>query len=420
MTTRRRARLLTAAVSTLSLAGLARAAEVPADAWPRFRGPAGTGEVKAGDVPTTWTPQKVVWRTELKGSGHSSPVVWGEKVFVTSAVDNGRQRLVVALDRATGKVLWEQVAWTGNAEKSHKMNGWATPTCFTDGRHVWAFFGLGGAYCYTVDGKKVWSRDLGTFRSKTERGVAASPVVVGDVVVINGDSESDPYLFGLNKLTGEVVWKADRPKDEGYSTPVLLTVNGRQEMVLNGSDFIAAYDPVTGKELWRCKSFAGRGEPLPAVWQDKLLLVVNGLAGDVYAVRPGGSGDVTKSHLAWHTPRKQGRDEPSPVVVGDLLLVSNMSSVLTAYDAATGKELWREPLSEGKTQVTAAPIAAGGKAYFVLENGETVVVEPTAKAMKVVARNTVNAADGEVFRGSPAAVGGQVFLRSDKAVYCVK
>jgi outer membrane protein assembly factor BamB len=386
-----------------------------------MRGPDGTGVVPAGTiVPVKWDAASVVWKTPLKGLGHSSPVVWGERIFLTSALEDGRERLVYCVDRNNGKVLWEQSAWKGNPEKSHKMNGWATPSCVTDGQHVWAWFGKAGAHCYTVDGKHVWSRkDLGEFQAKLGRGVAASAVLVGDILALNGDSDSDPFFFGLDKATGKTVWKADRPKDEGFSTPVVITVNGKQELVLNGASFIAAYDPTNGKQLWQCKSFAGRGEPMPAVGKDNLLLVVNGLAGDVYAVRPGGQGDVTKSHMAWHTDRKQGRDEPSPLIVGDYLLVSNMQGMLTGYDVTTGKELWRQKLVD-KDQITAAPIAVGGKAYFTFESGETVVVEPTASKCNIVSRNTVDPASGELFRASLAPVDGKVYLRSDRVLYCIK
>jgi outer membrane protein assembly factor BamB len=388
------------------------------ESWPRLRGSNGAGRAPAdATVPVKWDASSIVWKTELPGRGQSSPVVWGDRIFLTAAKDDGRERVVFAVDRGTGKLVWEQSAWKGEPEKSHKMNGWATPTCATDGTHVWAWFGKAGVHCYTVGGKHVWSQQLGEFSTKNARGVAASPAVVGDVLIVNGDSESDPFLFGLDKLTGKTLWKADRPAAEGYSTPVVVTAGGRTEVVLNGDSFVAAYDPATGKELWRCKAFAGRGEPMPAVGADGTVYVVNGLPGDVYAVRPGGSGDVTKSHMAWHTRRNEGRDEPSPVVVGDYLLVANMGGILSCYDAKGGKELWKERI--GKGSITAAPLAAGGKAYFTFEAGETVVVEPGPKA-NVVARNTVGPEQGELFRASLAPVGKHLFVRSDRVLYCVK
>ena len=250
------------------------------------------------------------------------------------------------------------MAWTGEPEKSHKMNGWATASCCTDGQYVFASFGKGGIHCYTVDGKHVWSKQLGEFESGTHRGTAASPVLAGNLVILNGDSESDHALFGLNKMTGETVWKTDRPKWEGYSTPVPIDAGGHVELALNGENFVAGYDPATGKELWKCKSFAGRGEPLPAPGNG-VLYVVNGLAGDMYAVKPGGSGDVTKTHMLWHTPRRGGRDGPSPLLVNNFLIVCNMGGIGCCYDAATGTELWKTRIGD---KISASPIAAGGQA----------------------------------------------------------
>jgi outer membrane protein assembly factor BamB len=299
-----------AAAGAAVFAGLVAGSGDAADFnWPRWRGPAGGGHTAETGIPVKWDAAALAWKTVLPGIGQSSPIIWDDRIFLTSALENGRQRVVFCVDRRNGKVLWQDVCWTGAPEPTHKMNGWASATCVTDGRHVWASFGKGGLHCYTVEGKKVWSKDLGVFLSKNKRGTAACPVLVGDLVIQNGDSESDPWLFGINKATGEIVWKTDRPAAEGYSTPILVEAGGKTELVLNGDSFIGGYEPATGKLLWRCKSFAGRGEPTPAPGKDAVY-VVNGLAGDVYAVKPGGSGDVTKSHMAWHTPRKGGRDQP--------------------------------------------------------------------------------------------------------------
>jgi outer membrane protein assembly factor BamB len=385
-----------------------------ADNWPRFRGPAGTGHTAEKGLPVTWDEKNVVWKTPLKGKGQSTPVIWGDRIFLTSAIDNGKERLVMAIDRHSGKVLWEHVAWKGVPEPSHNMNGWATPTCVTDGVHVYAAFGKAGLHCYTVEGEHVWSRDLGQFMSKTKRGTAASPILAGNVVVWNGDSESDPFLFGLDKKTGETVWKADRAKKEGYSTPLLITANGRQELVLNGDPNLAAYDPATGKQLWFCKNFSPRGEPAPA-YANGLLYVINGQPGDFYALRPGGSGNVTKTQMVWNVPRNSGRDQASPLVIGDHVLVTNIEGIMACYQVKDGQELWKERFS---TKTTASPVAAEGKAYFQSENGQTVVIEP-GPALKIVARNSVGPGSGEIFRAQPVPCEGKWFIRSDQMLYCV-
>ena len=392
--------------------GVGRAAD--SENWTRFRGSDGTGRSSDTNLPVKWDANTLAWKTPLKGHGQSSPVVWGDRIFLTSALEDGKQRLVFCVDANTGKVLWEQVAWTGEPEKSHEMNGWASATCCTDGKYVYASFGKAGVHCYTVDGKHVWSRDLGLFESQTHRGTAASPILAGDLVIINGDSDSDHALFGLDKLTGKTIWKTERPEWEGYSTPVPIQIAGHTELALNGEGFVAGYDPVTGKELWKCKSFAGRGEPLPAPG-DGVLYVVNGLAGDMYAVKPGGTGDVTSTNMVWHTPRKGGRDGPSPLLVNKFLIVPNMAGIGACYDAATGKELWKTRLG-GK--LSGSPIAAGGRAYLLFENGETLVMEPGAE-FKELARNTLGPGPSEIFRASLVPWQGHLLIRSDSVLYCV-
>ncbi len=380
--------------------------------WPGWRGPDGTGQCPDGAVPVEWNAKSIVWKSALPGVGQSSPILWGERIFLTAALQEGKKRVVFCVDRTKGSILWQQEAWSGAPEKSHQMNGWASATCVTDGECVVAFFGKGGLHCYSVEGKPLWSRrDLGNFGGVW--GTSACPILVGDLVIQNCDAADKAYLIAVDKKSGKTVWQTPRPVPEkgGWSTPVLVQTKGRSELVLNGESAVKAYDPANGKELWSCKSFAGRGEPTVAIGKE-LLYVVNGLAGDVYAIRPGGSGDVTKSHMAWHTPRKGGRDQPSPIVVGKYLLVANMAGLTSCYDNTTGKELWKERL-EGA--FTASPIAAGGMAYFLNEAGETYVIEPGPK-MKLVSQNSVGA-KGEIFRASMAVSQGEIFVRSQTHLY---
>lgn len=402
------------AIGLALLAAGASAQEDAATQWPRFRGPRGDGHTAEKGIPVEWNKANVLWKAPLKGEGQSSPVVWGDRIFLTSAVDGGKQRLVFCVDRKSGKILWEKVAWKGAPEKSHKMNGWATPTCVTDGERVYASFGFAGLHCYTVDGKPVWSRNLGKFESPNGRGTAASPILVDGLVIFNGDSQSDPFLFGLDKLTGKTLWKSDRPATEGYSTPIVVDAGRRRELVLNGDPYVAGFDIKSGKRLWWCKSFKGRGEPLPA-FADGVLYVVNGLPSPAYAVRPGGSGDVTKSHMVWSSEKRRNRDTPSPIVSGKFLLVCDMKGILTCYDRGSGKELWKERLT-GAT-ITAAPFAAEGRVYFIDEKGDTRVVLPGPE-MKILATNTLGASN-EMFRASPAPYRGRLYIRSNTALYCI-
>ncbi len=380
--------------------------------WPRWRGPRGDGHSTATNLPQRWTADSVAWKVPVKGSGQSSPIVWGDRVFLTSAAQEGRQRLVSCFDARDGALTWEHVAWTGEPEKIHQMNSWASASCATDGEVVVAFFGKGGLHAYTLDGKHLWSRDLGPFEGPW--GTAASPVIVGNLVIQNGDADVNAFIMGLDKRTGETKWTTPRFNSRSWSTPILVEAAGRQEVVVNGHNGVTAYDPATGQELWFCKSFNGRGEPTvtPA---GELLCAVNGLSGDIYAIQPGGTGDVTATRMAWHTPRRGGRDTPSPIVIDGYIVVVDMKGVATCYAGETGRELWKERICD---QISSSPVAAGGLAYFQDEQGHTVVLKPGPKR-EVVAENSLGAAAGEIFRASLAPVDGRIFSRSNTALYCI-
>lgn len=383
-------------------------------AWPGWRGPRGDGHSLETGLPVKWTAESVEWKTPLKGWGQSSPVLWGDRIFLTTALEKGRERVVFCVDRKTGKIEWEKTAWTGDPEPSHAMNGWASATCAVDAERVYAFFGRGGGlHCYTHEGAPVWSKDLGPFESPW--GTAACPILAGELVIQNCDADKNARLVAFDRKTGKEAWSAARESNRGWSTPVLIEAAGRKELVLNGHTGTIAYAPDTGKELWSVKCPAGRGEPTvtPA---DGVLYVANGLSGGgLYSIRPGGSGDVTPTHRLWLSPRK-GRDTPSPIVLGTTVLLMSLNpDVVTAYDAASGKELWKQRVG---SQVSASPVAWEGKAFFITEAGETVVVDPASDG-KIIGRNTVGAAKGELFRASITPLGGQVFIRSDKFLYAI-
>jgi outer membrane protein assembly factor BamB len=334
---------------------------------------------------------------------------------LTAALDKGKKRIVLCVDRKNGEILWQQEAWAGVPEASHQMNGWASATCACDGKHVYAFFGKGGLHCYTIDGKKVWSRDLGAFPGGW--GTSACPLIIGDLVVQNCDSTGKCFLLAVNKLTGNDVWKTPRPTPEkgGWSTPVLVKSGPREEIVLNGEDFVIGYEPRSGKELWRCKTFAGRGEPTVAPDVGKVY-VVSGLSGEICSIKLGGLGDVTKTHIPWHTPRKGKRDQPSPIVAGNFLIVADMQGVVTCYDKATGKILYKGERLRGR-EFTASPIAAGGLVYFLDDSGVTSVIEP-GRDFKLIAENSLGTKD-ETFRASLTPAHGQIFARSQTHLYCI-
>ena len=399
--------------------------------WARFGGPEGNGRSAETALPVKWDASSVVWKVKLKGEGQSSVVNWGDRLFLTSATEKGAMRWVHCLDRKSGKLLWEREVACAAPEQIHKMNTWATPTCATDGERVVAFFGPGGIHCFDMDGKPMWQRNLGEFPGTW--GIGSSPIIDGNLVIQNCDAEGASSLVALDKKNGAPVWTAkreDKPKG-GWSTPVLISVGARRELILNGEAGVNAYDPATGKDLWFCKSFAGRGEPIP-VFDHGLLYVVSGLPGNTYAVKPGGSGDVSETHRVWNAKVMGNRGLPTPAVSGDYDLVVSLSGVLATYDAKTGAILFSERLgsqpletigrnSKGGgvgSQVSASPVVANGLVYFQMENGEVIVVKP-GKTLEIVSRNKIDSASDEIFRASMSPIKGQWFARSQGTVYCI-
>jgi outer membrane protein assembly factor BamB len=381
--------------------------------WPRWRGSQQDGHTSEVDVPVKWSDDDVAWKTPLPGIGQSSPIIWQDRIFLTAALDKGKERIVFCVDRKTGQILWQKSAWKGQPEPSHIMNGWASASCATDGEVVLAFFGRGGGlHAYSLDGQPLWSRDLGLFES--DWGTAACPVIVDNMVIQNCDSDVNSYLIALDKQTGKEIWQTRRRDHRGWSTPIVIDSGKRRELVLNGHEGVQAYDPKSGRELWFCKSFNGRGEPTvtPA---GGLLCVVNGLKGDFYSIRPGGDGDVTSTHMAWHTPRKGNRDCPSPIVMGQYVMVCDMAGIATCYDVKDGHIYWTERLN-GK--FSGSPIAAGGLVYIMNEAGTVIVIKLGPK-LEIVGENPLTAGKDEIFRATPTPCLGQFFIRSTNVLYCV-
>lgn len=384
--------------------------------WPRFRGPQGTGISAATGIPIKWSPKQFRWTVPIPGTGQSSPIAWGKRIFLTSATDQGRKRHVHCIDRHTGKILWSRIAWTGDAERVHRMNSWATPTCVTDGERVVACFGNGGLHCYDVEGEHLWSVELGTFDNRNW-GFGSSPILAGDLVIQTCDADNRAFLLAVNKHSGKEAWRTPRPKNRSFSTPVLINRQGQQQLVVNGHAGVQAYDPVVGKPLWRFEGGSGRGSP-SVVTAGDLVIAVSGRSrgeGDLMAYRLGGSGDITGTHLAWKT-RRGGRDLPSPIVVGPYLITVNLRPGLGAcYQAATGKLLWKQRLN---ATFSASPVAAEGRVFALGEGGQVLVIQPGPKYQEV-ARNLLPGQADETFRASLMPLDGCLYVRSNKRLFCI-
>lgn len=398
--------------------------------WAGWRGPGQDGHSGDLKVPLHWSASdNLAWQVDLPGTGNSSPVVWGERVFVTAAAAKGTQRWVVCIDRNRGQVLWQQTAAQGlAAEPVHEWNTHASATCVTDGERVYAFFGTPGLFCYDLDGRLLWHKSFGKLGCSTGWGTgAASPILFEDLVIINGDHGAKrgqvdngvdygpSWLWALDKRTGDVVWKVPRNQGMGWCTPILWTGDGRQELVLNGQLGVWSYEPRTGKELWHVvgrKPDEGFGE-VTTVWGHGMLFVFTGKPGPAWAIRPGGRGDVSKTHVAWEIPRKD-RDVSSPILVGHYLYTVSRTAIATCLDARSGKELWRERLG-GKP--CASLLCVRGHVVFQSDDGTAYIIEP-GPAFKLLCKNKLG--DGDEFRASPAVVDGQMLIRSTRRLYCVQ
>lgn len=401
--------------------------------WPQWRGPSSQGYSDDQRVPLAWDEkQNLLWKADLPGRGNSTPIVWGERIFLTSASNDGNERYVLCLQAADGKIIWQQTASKGvTPGKTHAWNGFASSSCATDGTHVYAFFGTPGLFCYDLDGKLVWKHSFGTFTASTGWGTGASPFLFEDLVIQNCDNdgaaalpagakleEAAPMaLVALDKKTGKVRWQIDRNQGKGWSTPLLIpTPQGRTDLVLNGPHGVWGYDPRTGKEVWHCERHKGMeqalfGEAMPVFDRDKLI-ILSGRPGPMMAVRLGGTGDVTKSHVLWDLVRKTQRDVGSPILWKDLLYIGDRTGYLFCHDAKTGEMLYKERV--GSQSFSASPVAVRDRLLFLMEDGLTVVLEP-GRTFKVAGRNQLPKGD---FRASPAIADGRLFLRSQSQLYC--
>jgi outer membrane protein assembly factor BamB len=392
----------------LTVAGVAAAEE-----WPGWRGPRADGTSIETGLPVRWGPEENVrWKSPVPGVGHSSPVVWGDRIFLTSCRTESKERLLLCYDRRDGKPLWDRIVLTAPLEKKHEFNSYASSTPATDGRHVWVSFLAGQrafAACYDVDGAKVWEQSPGEFHSV--HGYSSPAVLFNDLVILNEDQD-DPsaYLVALDKATGKERWRVARPGVRSYCPPLIVTAAGRTQMVMSGSDHVTSYDPATGTKLWEID---GPTQQFVAsfVFHDGLLFMTGGFPErHVLAIRPDGHGDVTATHIAWRTIKGAGY-VPSPVARGHHVFLINDDGVATCWEAATGKQCWQERLGR---RFWASPITAEGRVYATSEDGTTTVFK-AAPTFEVIAKDTF----GEDCFASPAVSGGNLFYRTAHHLWCI-
>lgn len=379
--------------------------------WPRFRGPSGQGETNHTVLPTQWDKdgRSILWRTKVPGAGNSSPIVWGDLIFLTSSDNKGAERFVHCFQRADGSLRWTRQAPAHSPEPGVRdKNGYASATPVTDGQRVIAFLGSCGVVCYDFSGNLLWNYD--TLTVKTTHGTGSSPVLYKDLVILAQDqNQAESIFLALDKTTGKKVWQEKRARAMSWTTPVVVHVGERDELVLAGAETVRGYDPATGKELWLLRGPTQEVIPVMVVGKD-LLYSASGRNGPTLALRPGGAGDITQTHLAWRAVRG-GPHVPSPALLNGRLYTANDTGIFSCLDATTGKLIYQERISDS---FSASPIVAGNLLYFSSESGITYVVR-AGDALEVVARNDL----GAPILASPAVVDGRIYVRTQDELVCI-
>ena len=408
------------------VAGLIRA-----ENWPGWRGPSGDGVSAGKGIPTKWSStENIAWKIPVPGEGHSSPIVWGDKVFLTSSLTEKNKRILLCIDRLSGQTVWKRDVVQSPPETVHRLNSRASGTPATDGKQVYVTFmraegdeviapNVGSerlitpgkiiAAAYDLDGNEKWKTNVGDFLSA--HGFNTCPVLFEDLVILNGDHDGNAYLVALDRQSGRQRWRTRREnKTRSYVTPIIRKIDGITQMILSGSLCIASYDPRNGKRHWIVD---GPTEQFVAsmVYDGKYVFATGGYPErHTLAIRPGGKGNVTDTHIAWRTTRGAAY-VPSPIISGRYLLMVADSGIASCFEARTGKRHWMERLPGGHSP---SPVSADGLIYFVSDRGVTTIVRPS-ETFAVIAKNEL----GEPVSASPAISQGQIFLRTHQHLYCI-
>lgn len=418
--------------------------------WPQWRGPFFNG-VARGDAPSVWSDSSnIKWKTEIPGRGHSTPAIWGDWIFVTTAVPTGKpaaapppsqpaageqtqggQRRgggggpqvehrfdLLSLDRKTGKILWQKTARIATPHEGyHRAYGsFASNSPATDGKYVYAFFGSRGIYCYDFNGKLIWEKDLGVqMKMRLGFGEGSAPLLVGDRLFLVFDHEAESFMVALDKLNGKELWRAARDERSSWSTPLAIEHGGRTEIVVSATNRVRSYDPETGKILWESSGLGANAIPVP-VYQNGIVYVMSGYRDPkLMAIKLGKQGDLSGSDaIVWsHT-----RGVPytaSPVLFDNKLYVVTDNGMVSAFNATTGEPYYAQTRLPKTYNLKASPVGANGKLYLATEDGDVVVLKMGEK-FEVIATNHL--AD-QIFIATPAIAAGELFLRGQTTLFCI-
>ncbi|MFM2096046.1 MAG: hypothetical protein RIS70_3170 [Planctomycetota bacterium] len=411
-----------AAALIFSLTLMTIVGSVRAENWPGWRGPRGDGTSREPNVPTRWNAEGAAWKMPISGVGHSSPIVWNDRVFVVSCLPETNERVLLCIDATSGKTVWTTTVVKAPLEKKHSLNSFASGTPVTDGELVYVSFleadfaseqertpGNMVVAAFDFQGNRRWEVRPGRFASV--HGYCSCPVLFEDKLIINGDHDGDSYLVALHRKDGSTAWQVAREhKTRSYVTPIIRNLDGRTQMIMSGSKSVVSYDPQNGERHWWID---GPTEQFVASMVDngKLLFLTAGFPEHhILAIRPDGKGNVTDSHIVWRT-NKGCSYVPSPIISGDYFLVVSDQGFASCFDAATGERHWMQRLGD---KCSASLVEANGLVYFVREDGVTKVVRP-GKKYEEVASNEL----GEPCYASPAISNGKLYIRSERSLFCI-
>lgn len=413
--------------------------------WPGWRGTDGQGIVRETGLPLEWSQTKnVVWKTEIPGRGHSSPIVWGDRIFLTTAIegevdptarpvkhilegedfthpdgvgaDHKHRFEVMAIEATSGKILWQKTAWQGAPyDTRHRRGSFASPTPVTDGRLVYAYFGAEGLYAYDFTGKLAWKYATGGIATLGV-GVGTSPLLYKNLVILLCDEDNGDKSFAaaIDKKTGKEVWRVARQIEVSWATPVIVRSAGRDEIVTAGSQWILAYDPATGKELWRLKGLASNAVPSPVAGEDVVVLSSGYPEKVAVAVRPGGAGDVTGSDRVLWTYKKGTAYVPSPILYDGYLYLMTDKGLVTCMDARTGEVKYEAARLPVPASFMASPVALNGTILLMSQDGDTFVVK-AGPQFEVLRTNPLD----EPISASAAAAPGRLFIRGEPHLFAI-
>ena len=420
-------------------------ADEAASYWPQWRGPHATGVATQGDPPVQWDDRKnVKWKIPIPGKGHASPIVWGDRIFILTAIEtdkvgqseekegpaprtrrgpptvktkNLHKFAVLAISRQDGKILWQRTSCEELPhEGTHATGSWASNSPVTDGQYVYAHFGSRGLYCFDMEGNPQWDKDLGRMTVKLGFGEGSSPVLCGDAIVINWDHEGDSFIVALDKKTGREKWKVDRDEASSWATPLVVEADGKLQIITSATNRVRGYDPAGGDLLWECGGMTRNAIPSP-VGAGDVVYVTSGFRGSaLQAIRLSGArGDVSGSRAIVWTHNKDTPYVPSPLLYGGMLyLLKGNNGVLSCFNAETGDPHFSRQKLDGIQGVFASPVGAADRVYVVGRKGTTLVLKRGPK-YEVLSSNRLD----DDFTASPAIVGGEIYLRGHKALYCI-